>query len=133
MRQIYLHYNLWEDFKNGMYNDNKVENEELMIYNAKYVLSNKFVFYKALQCVLKYWPNSIHVNLSNKKTNRQAWLGAAGCNYLHKCPEYITRIGWSILSQEQQREANKIADIFILKYEEKNSGIRQGLGKKMLF
>jgi hypothetical protein len=133
MKQIYIHYEKWEDFLNGMYDDSKKENEEYLVSMAKYVLSNNIIFYLSIENILKKWKNSVDVNLSNRNCNRRAWLGAAACNYLYGCPEYITRIAWSKISPQDQQKANHIAEIFIRKYEEKDKGVYKCLGAKMLF
>ena len=126
MKRIYHPYYLWEDDKNGMYDFDEdytrlseIEMEELAI-KAKLLLCNKIEFFAAAMEVITHWKYSSEQNLSNKSRNRQAWIGQASCNIRFKIPEYITKYGWRLMSPQEQKEANKIADKIIKIWEEKN-------------
>lgn len=115
MKQIYIHHFHWEDFKNGMFSS-KTDLEYFYIRQATHILSNPHLFESIMIEMLKNWKFCIDHNLSNKNTNRKAYLGAAACNYACKVPEYCTRIAWNSLDRVTQVKANnsasKIIDIY---------------------
>jgi hypothetical protein len=133
MKQIFEHYEKWEDFKHGMYELSDVLDKDIKVIQSVNLLKTQFEFYNTLKELEKYWPVSISVNLTNKSQNRRAWLGAAACSYKNDCPEYLTRIAWSLLNKSDQDKANKTAETFITEYERKNKGIHTDMGGQMLF
>lgn len=132
MQQFYAPYSQWEDFNNGMY-CSTVTKDENQIIKAKSLLSNPIEFKNTLIKLLKDWPISTKVNLTNKGANRRAWLGAAACNHKHGVTEINTRYAWGELNDIQRFNANTIAELIITDYERKNSKLYKGLGKEMLF
>jgi hypothetical protein len=116
MKRIYHPYWKWEDHKAGLYNmlDPYTEQQtEKLSNDAKELLSNPELFRNVALTVIRDWPRSAEVNLSNPSRNRQAWIGQASCCYALKIPEYITKFGWRLMTLEQQAEANKVADEII--------------------
>ena len=70
MERIHHNYKLWEDYKAGMYDTEKLKDEKILIDKAKLLLSNKELFFKfGLEMVLK-WKYSAEENLSNSNSNR---------------------------------------------------------------
>lgn len=132
MKQIYHKYDYWEDYKNGMYELNSID-KHIKVIKAIDVLCNNDIFYNACLQLIKDWPISSQVNLTNINQNRRAWLGAAACSYLHKVPEFITRIAWSLINLEHQEKANLIAEKIIKQYETENFGLHKNMGATMLF
>jgi hypothetical protein len=130
--QFYAHYNQWEDYLNGMYCSTS-ENDNDQINKAKLVLSNPDLFKEILIRLIKKWPISSRVNLTNKSINRRAWLGAAACCFEYGVTEINTRQAWSELNDIQRFNANTIAEIIINHYEEENTRLHKDLGKQMLF
>lgn len=59
--------------------------------------------------VLDEWPMSCMHNLSARCMNRMAWLGHAACYLQTGSVEYTTRMGWRLLSKDEQNEANRVA------------------------
>ena len=133
MKQIFEHYEKWEDFKCGMYSLEKYKNHDELIHHSIMLLSNVNCFYESLIKVKLNWPVSWDVNMSNQYQNRRAWLGAAGCMINHKSPEYITRIAWNQLNKNIQLSANNIANKFIIEYENKNNKLYKNMGGALLF
>ena len=119
MNRIYHHYSEWEDYQNGLYNLNEVENMDSLILNCANLLKNCEEFYSVMLKVIKHWRKAAEVNLTNTNRNRQAWLGQSSCCYKFKAPEYITKIAWRTLSKVEQDKANKTADRIILEWETK--------------
>jgi len=132
MERIYHHYLLWEDWKKGMYEKDgrNLEEQQKLSMFAKNLLSNPVLFENIALRVISEWKYATEFNLSNTSRNRQAWLGQASCCFAYGVPEYITKMGWHMLTEEQQKEANKIADEVINQWEnrqkcQKNTSISQ--------
>lgn len=132
MKQIFHKYTDWEDFQNGMF-ETKVKNEEDLIIKSVGLLSNEIDFHNVCLNVLDNWLISSDVNLSNKHSNRQSWVGQAACCYAFGTPETTTRKAWSKLDLNTKLKANLVADKIIKIYEAKDRKIHFGLGEKMLF
>jgi hypothetical protein len=131
MMRIYHPFWLWEDFKAGFYDVETRYNEQQvneLAIKAKELLSNSRMFELTALKVIKEWKHSAEVNLTNPSRNRQAWIGQASCCYYWHIPEYITKIGWRLMTFDEQEEANSVADLVIKKWEEQFSGM--GYAKK---
>ena len=116
MRRIYHHYKVWEDWKAGLYDikrDYSEKETEELANKVKNLLSNSDKFYRVGINVIKEWHHSADMNLSNTSRNRQAWIGQASCCYVYGIPERITKMGWRLLSLDEQKQANLIADKII--------------------
>ena len=121
MKQIFVNYNYWEDYKAGMFNLKDVIDKDKKINDAINLLSNEELFYNTLKDVIINWKISTDVNLTNTNQNRKAWLGAAACMYKYNVPEYLTRIAWNLLTKEIQDKANLIAEKIINEYQNKTN------------
>jgi hypothetical protein len=108
MKRIYHPYWLWEDYKNGMYELN-LKNENYLIEKAIILLTDFNMFKTTALEVIKKWKVSSKVNLTNPNCNKKAWIGQASCSYKYKVPEYLTRIAWGKLTDEQRIKADNIA------------------------
>jgi len=132
MIQIYYKYTEWEDFQNGMF-ETKFKNEDELILKAAKLLSNEIEFYNTSLKVLDNWKISSDVNLSNKNSNRQSWIGQAACCYAFGVPEILTRKAWNGLDNTIKIKTNLIADKIIKVYERKYFEIHTIVEKEMLF
>lgn len=132
MKRIYHHYENWEDYKAGMYRTDII-NESFFINKATLMLCDNSLFLETCIEILNNWVFSSEANLTNSECNRKAWLGQAACCYKFNVPEILTRKAWNNLCNEQQFKANKIAEIVIRHYEDKNRKIHSGLGRSLLF
>lgn len=131
MNRVYHKYTEWEDFKNGMYDtDNGNYNE--LLNDAVLLLSNDNLFYETALKVIESWVISTKENLTNINSNRRAWIGQASCCYAYGVSETITRDAWALLTDLQRYNANKVADKIISIYENKNRKIHSRMGKEML-
>ena len=133
MKQIFEHYEKWEDFKNGMFDITKKDNETELIKNAESLLKDEAQFYNTSIEMINKWVISSSVNLSHVSCNRKAWIGQAACSYLYSCPEILTRIAWKNISETERIKANNIADKIISIYETKNRNIHKNMANAMLF
>ena len=117
MKRIYYPYTEWEDYQNGLFKTVSSPYEGVLINNAISLLSNPKKFYEVAKKVINEWPKAADLNLSNVGRNRQAWIGQASCCYKFGVPENQTKRAWNLLTEQQQNDANKIADIIILEWE----------------
>lgn len=115
MKRLFEKYTEWEDYKNGMYEMYKTEDEDL-IRKAVYLLTNSVLFLETCKSVVKDWKITTSVHLTNNTINKKAWIGQASCNYLYKVPELLTRVAWGKLTKDQQENANNIAQTVINSY-----------------
>jgi predicted phosphoadenosine phosphosulfate sulfurtransferase len=117
MRQIFHHYKEWEDFKSGMWR--VVDDGEFDTLFKKCVefMGCHDLYGLAMIRVINEWPKACEHNLTNMSVNRKAWVGQAACQLQINCPEYITRSAWGLLTEYQQKEANRVADIAIKPWE----------------
>ena len=110
MKQLFHRYELWEDYKNGMYqnkNDDLKENRIQMAYN---LFKNEKKLYEEMKYVAFNWKYASEVNLTNNSINHQAWLGQASCNHYCKIGDLETIEAWHRLTNEERQKANNIAD-----------------------
>jgi len=133
MKKIYIKYNLWEDYKEGMYSLKKLVNKNELIKLNINLLSNPDLFYNTGIKLIDIWPNSCDENLSNKNINRLAWIGQASCFVNHKSPEYITKKSWKLLDVKTQNKANMVAYKILKHYEKRYNKVHRKMGETMLF
>ncbi len=113
VKRVFYHYEQWEDWKKGMFSGD-IDNG--LIPLCADLLSSVHLRDAMLE-VLKCFPISSDVNLSNYGCNRQAWLGNAACCLVHNASEQVTKVAWRKLSEDQQIKANLIADEVIKQWE----------------
>lgn len=114
--RVYHPYWLWEEIEYNMWGSvpDRDQYLDLMIR-----FTGDAVLYGAgMLRVVREWKYSCEHNLSNVTQNRKAWVGHAACALLFRCPEDIVRSAWSRLAEEQQIQANAVADIAIREWEE---------------
>lgn len=118
MKQIFHHYEKWEDWKDGLYALSVSDSDETMVVRAARLLSDVDLFREAALKVIHQWPHAAEVNLSNRSRNRQAWLGQAACCFVCGATEDLTKEAWHRLSPAEQDAANMVADYVIAVWEQ---------------
>ena len=113
MRQVYHHYEKWEDFRDGMWRIVSADDERRLLAEAINFTGNADLYGSYMLRVIAEWPVACEQNLTNVSMNRLAWTGHAACSMAIKCPEYITRKAWSSLSEEQRIAANEKASMAV--------------------
>lgn len=108
-KQIYHPYYLWEDYINGMWKKLKKEEEQDYIKLSYEFMRNHENFGLAMNKVINEWIYTCQHNLTDSSINHRAFLGQCAVCYEIGSPEYITRIAWSMLNDEEQNLANKQA------------------------
>ena len=71
-------------------------NKDVLINKSIELLSDSDMFLEVCKKVVKDWPVSTAVNLTNLSCNRRAWLGQASCCFNHGATELITRELWGV-------------------------------------
>ena len=112
-KRIYHPYYLWEDYKNGLYN-NKLQPE--LINSCVELLQNKKHFYESARLLTKSWVYCCEVNLTNNEMNRKAWIGQATCCFRFGANSETVIVAWHKLDNYYKDEANMVADIVIKEY-----------------
>jgi hypothetical protein len=112
IRQIYHHYQFWEDYQNGMWKGRIVlgEEREKLLKLAIEFTGDAKLYGSFMLRVAKEWKFACEHHLTNVGINRKAWIGHAACCLALGCPEDITREAWHHLSKRQQDKANLEAD-----------------------
>lgn len=120
MNRVFYPFYEWEDYKSGMY-DELTDYREYRVQLAIKCLSNLDICKLFMQEVVKRWTNATEHNFTNTSCNRKAWLGQSACNLYAGIKEDETREAWKLLTEEQQINANKIAqniiDEWVINYE----------------
>lgn len=118
MKRVYHPYNVWEEHKHGMWRVISGEQAKEFIKRAAEFTGDAKLYGEWMMRVVQEWPISCEHNLTCSGMNKQAWIGHAACCLAIGCPEELTRLAWHTLSQEQQDEANAMADKAIAAWEE---------------
>ena len=115
MERIFHHYDKWEDYHAGMYDESKDGRKE-RVKEAAHILGTPSLCKKAMEKVVSEWKIATEYNLSNAEINRKAWLGQAACSCYAGIHEDETREAWGIMTEPQRIEANRIAASIIRKW-----------------
>lgn len=105
----YFHYEQLEEFQQGMWRIVRGDQRMANARAAADLMRDAARFSKAMFQAVRDWPNSCLHNLTAEAVNKIAWLGHAGCCLGAGSPEENTRIGWHMLSPEEQARANQAA------------------------
>lgn len=118
MKQIFHHYEKWEDWKDGLYVLSVDDPNEIMIRRAARLLSDVDLFRESALKMIHRYPYATEVNLSNRSRNRQAWIGQASCCFVCGASEDLTKEAWHRLSAAEQDAANMVADYVTVVWED---------------
>lgn len=109
--RVYHTWDKWEAFEAGFF-DNKPRNRTLTANRCKAMYADFLRdiprFEKAMEGVLKDWPNSTEHNLTNDRMNRIAWLGQAAMCYETGVPAAFCN-GYSMMTLAEQQAADEAA------------------------
>jgi hypothetical protein len=115
INQVYIPYYKWEDYKNGMWNRN-VDNENDLLKKAIYFTGDHKKYGESMNIVVKLWVNTMANSLTNPSINHKAFVGHCAVSYQLSIPEYITRKAWKYLNQKQRDLADWEAEKAIRKW-----------------
>lgn len=129
VKPFFADYHVWEDYINGMYQNQNYSTVEIDMNSAIEMLTNGLLFSETIDAVFLHWEIATKVNLTNANCNKRAWTGAASCSYKFKVPEIVTRLAWGKLSNADQKKANIIAqrkiNEWVLIYKNKSNAKNQ--------
>lgn len=132
--RVYKDYRDWEEIKFNMWG--KVKNRDLFLKKAINFTSNHSLYGSYMMRVANEWSVSCENALTDNMINKKAWIGHAACALALRCPEDITRIAWSYLTDEQQflanLEAERAIEYWTLNYI-KSKSLYPVMESKMLF
>jgi hypothetical protein len=109
MERIYHPYWLWEDYKNGFYDNISGDQKKTLILKVIEMFNDEKLTTYNMNYVVDNWKYSMEHNLSNNSINKIAYIGQCACCNYFKIPNSITMECWSKLSKETQIRANKNA------------------------
>lgn len=124
MERIYHPYWLWEDYKNGFYDNVSGEQKKECISNCLEMFNCESKTIQNMFYVVDNWKYSMEHNLSNNSLNHIAYIGQSACCNYAKIPNSITMECWSMLSVETQQRANKNAIQAIERWKSNNKIIQ---------
>lgn len=137
MRQVWHHYQTWEEFHGGMWRIVSADEARELLPKAVEFTGDHLLYGMYMRRVITEWPISCEHNLTNVSMNRLAWVGHAACCLAIQCPESVTRSAWKMLTQEQQDLANEQARLAVMQwekwYEGKGIGVGQEVGRQGVF
>lgn len=135
MERIYIPYWNWEDWIAGMWRTLSKSEEAGHLKACIAFTGDHVVYGSAMGEVIEAWPNTMLNSLTNPLCNKRAFLGHCACQYKINCPEYITRIAWRQLTEDQRVKADDVAQRTIDRWinERKNKSIHKDMGIQMLF
>lgn len=111
IKQQWVPYWDWEDWHNGMWKKVDKEQESEFLEKCITFTSNWIEYGKWMQLVVEKWPNTMLNSLSSPSINKRAFIGHCACSLAFNCPEYITRMAWKHLTDQQRADADDIAEI----------------------
>jgi hypothetical protein len=126
--RVYIPYYDWEDWKNGMWSKVDQETESVMLKKAIEFTGDHVAYGSAMERVIKAWPKTMLNSLTNTGINRRAFLGHCAVMLELQIPEYIVRMAWKELTNEQQVLADAQAQKHIDNYERENRELHKNMG-----
>lgn len=117
MKRIWHPYTSWEDYKAGMWRTVSGKEKAYLLQKAIIFTGNAALYGEWMLKVIDAWPIGCEHNFTDTSINRRAWVGHAACCMAINCPESVTREAWKHLNQQQQDDANAVADIAIKTWE----------------
>lgn len=108
IKQEWVEYWLWEDYKNGFYNKSH-ENENKLIEKSIIYMKNHELFKLGMIQSVKEWSNSMLNNLTNPSLNKIAYIGQCSNCFVNKIPSCITKKAWKLLSKQEMDINNRNA------------------------
>lgn len=90
----------------------------------------------AMERVVKEWPRTMLNSLTSPSTNKRAFVGHCACCFDFNCPEYITRMAWKQLTDQQRTLADavaqKIIDAWTAEYSRQGQPLHFVMGNSVL-
>lgn len=124
MKQIYHPWHLWEDHKNGFYNncsgEEKKKKKELVLE----MFSSEEETRRCMLFVVENWKYSMEHNLTNSSVNKIAYIGQCACCYYAGISNTVTMETWGTLPEDVRERSNRIAEEILNHWRESNKYIQ---------
>ena len=117
MKRILHHFSLWEDHKNGFYDNCSGENKKIKLKRAVEMFDSTDLTELNMNRVINEWANSCEHNLTNESMNKIAYIGQAACCIYAGVTSSITMEAWNLLDKDVQKRANGIAESILETWE----------------
>lgn len=106
MKQIYHPYTVWEDWREGFYNNcsGKVKQEKISKVLEMFNDIDKTAL--NMRKAMEKWKYSFEHNLTKPNLNQIAYIGQAACCIYGEVPSTVTMEAWNLLDKEVQERAN---------------------------
>lgn len=124
MKRIYHPYWLWEDHKNGFYNNCSGEEKKVFISKILEMFNSEKLTEQFMLRVINEWKYSCEHNLTNESMNKIAYIGQSSCCLFCGAPNTVTMEVWSLLSNEVKQRSNEIAEKVLTIWEDQNKYIQ---------
>jgi len=124
LNRIYHHYEMWEDWKFGFYNNASGGEKEKYKQLALNMFNSKDLTRDNMTRVINEWVCSCEHNLTNNGLNKIAYIGQAACCIYGGVPSTITMECWSLLSKDVQDRSNLIAQEVLNEWITNNKNIQ---------
>lgn len=119
IKRVFHHYKLCEEYQSNMWRVIPIEQRQQATLKSAELMIDSAAFEEACLRAIDEWPYSTEAALTASTMNHQAWIGHAACAINHGAPEDLTRLGWRMLTECQQDEANAAADRAIAVWRER--------------
>ena len=119
MKQIFHHYELWEDYKYGFYNNISGNDKEIKLKQVVEMFNSEKTTREMMFKVINEWEYSCEHNLTNEGMNKIAYIGQAACALYKNIPNTITMQGWHLLTDKVRERSNQIAEEALKYWEDK--------------
>lgn len=120
MKRIYHHYEMWEDWKCGFYDNCSGEVKAEKIKKVIEMFNSEKLTTEYMYLVIGKWIYSCEHNLTNESLNKIAYIGQAACCLYSQIPSSVTMEAWSMLTKEVQERSNQIAETVLNKWINQN-------------
>lgn len=132
-KRVWHPFDQWEEIQVNMWGE--VEDKNKAIEDAVAFTGNHQLYGSYMRRVAKEMPISCENALTDSCLNQKAWIGHAACALALRIPEYITRLAWGRLTNEQQLLANKEAERAIASWKDayaKRHSLHADMGGSLL-
>lgn len=109
MKQIFHHYDLWEDYKYDFYNNCSGNIKEEKIKKVIELFNSEELTRYYMSYIINNWKYSCEHNLTNPSINKIAYIGQCACAMYARVPNTVTMFAWNLLDEHVRSRANKIA------------------------
>lgn len=124
MDRVYHHYLLWEDHKQGFYDNVSGEKKKYYLKKCVEMFNSEELTYLNMKRVINEWKRSCEHNLTNPSLNKIAYIGQGACCIYCGSPSTVTMESWSLLSEEVKKRSDKIANLLLNEWNKKNKIIQ---------